>query len=119
MMTISARAHAGILRTMLMQCGAGRVGGKGVISFYDGTRPASPDVVVKQSPLATVPIKRGSILVDEDGGADCRTEEGVIHRAGTALWARITNDGEPVFCGCRYASADRTANSFLRHPGHA
>jgi hypothetical protein len=107
---MSAKAHAGLLRTMLMQCGAGRIdGGKGVISFYDGTRPASPNDVVRQSPLATVPIKKDSIVVDDEGGADCLCSEGVIHRAGTAAWARVTNDGQAVFdldVGRRGSTAD-------------
>jgi hypothetical protein len=116
MLTMSAKAHAGLLRTILMQCGAGRTNGsKGLISLYDGTRPASPNDVVRDSPLATVPIKKDSIVVDDDGGsADCLCNEGVIHRAGTALWARVTNDGQAVLdldVGRRGSTADITLSN--------
>jgi hypothetical protein len=96
MMKLSAKAYAGILRTLFTQMGATRMGeGRGTISFFEAPRPESPDAVVRQEPLATVPISRDSAVVDDDG-ADCLCLEGKIHRRGKASWARITNDGKAI-----------------------
>src|SRR5438132_4939126 len=95
MMTISTKVHEALLREVLVQCGAGKAGGKGVISFYEAPRPASPNDVVRQLPLASVPIRRDSIQVEEGEGGCC-CNEGVVHRAGQANWARVTRDGAVV-----------------------